>query len=96
MTAKAQSTTKVLAGVALGGLVLSIAVEAIDLAIRGPGKWSIAALLPPFEFWAAIGAPAIGLAIELCIVGWQRSALRSLLVDRLPSALSDIAYLVLF
>ena len=96
MTAKPQSTARVLSGVALGGLVLSVAVEAVDLAVRGAGKWSIASLLPPFEFWAALGAPAIGLAVELCVVGWQRSALRSLVVDRLPSALSDLAYLVLF
>ncbi len=96
MSTQPQSIACPLLGIALGGFVFSAAVASIEGAVFGTTGWSIATLLPPFEFWPAFGAPAIGLLVELCIVGWQRSALRSLLVERLPSALSDLAYMVLY
>lgn len=88
MSTQPQPIARSLLGIALGGLVLSATVAAIEGALRGTADWSATAFLQLFEPWVALGAPAICLAIEACAVGWQRSAIRSLLVERLPSAVS--------
>lgn len=87
---------KTFAGVAVAGLAFAIVCKVVERLALGGGDWSVASLLPAFDQWLGIAALATGLAVEACVVGWRGSSIRSLFVERLPSALSDLAYLVLF
>lgn len=78
------------------GSVAAIAVAESGRLLQGTGNWSIETLLPTLDLWAGLSLPAIGLAVEAVVVGWSRSSLRSLLVVRLPSAMSDLVYVLLF
>jgi sterol desaturase/sphingolipid hydroxylase (fatty acid hydroxylase superfamily) len=84
-----------LAATAVGGFaIMALAQLAFDL-YRGRDIGS-ATLVPTVDLMAVAIAPVICFAVEILLVGWQRSSLRKLLKDRSASALSDIAYFILF